>query len=568
MIPEKPINLGGVSIRTIDYAADGNAILGIRKSGKTYTATYMAERLMDAGVPIVAFDPIGVWRYLKVPGKGRGYEVVVAGENADLPLTTASAPEIVRAAMKENVSLVIDLYSMKLSKADWRNIVESCIRLLLYENKTCGLRHIFLEEAAEFCPQRIGPESGRVYAEIEKLARMGGNASLGYTLINQRSEEVNKAVLELCDTLILHRQKGRRSLENLSKWLDYAGSRQQSRDIIESLPMMPAGDCWVWLAGTDTPHRIHVPPKLSRHPDRENPEASVNAPARDVSSFVGKLRGAITIREEEAQTAKDLKKENSELRKQLETGAKAWRDDYEARLRQKDSRIRELANANNQLGVQLRRIGGELIALADRYGREGDIPVSGDGGAASHPKPHGASQREAPRAEHPPRERGRIAPAAGNLRPMERKFLTALAQHPDGLTKQQLLILTDYRSSGPVSKCFAQILRDGWVSQAPGQKLSITHEGLGVLGDYDPLPTGEELRRYMLQTDTIPLMERRMLGVLFDRYPSTVAKGDVLADLGYASSGPVSKAFAKLVKLNWATKQGNSLLRASDHFFE
>jgi ATP-dependent exoDNAse (exonuclease V) alpha subunit len=70
------------------------------------------------------------------------------------------------------------------------------VRLLLYENKPYGLRHLFLEEAAEFVPQRIGPDQGYVYAEIEKLARMGGNASLGYTLVNQRAEEVNNEVLK------------------------------------------------------------------------------------------------------------------------------------------------------------------------------------------------------------------------------------------------------------------------------------------------------------------------------------------------------------------------------------
>jgi hypothetical protein len=71
---------------------------------------------------------------------------------------------------------------------------------------------------------------------------MGGNARLGYTLINQRAEEVNKAVLELCDCLFLHRQKGRNSLTALSKWLDI-GDVQASKEIIRSLPKLPQGEC-------------------------------------------------------------------------------------------------------------------------------------------------------------------------------------------------------------------------------------------------------------------------------------------------------------------------------------
>ncbi len=75
----------------VEYASQGNAILGIRDSGKSYTATAIAEKLLDAGIPFVAFDPIGVWRNLKIgSGKNLGCPVVVAGDNADLELTVES----------------------------------------------------------------------------------------------------------------------------------------------------------------------------------------------------------------------------------------------------------------------------------------------------------------------------------------------------------------------------------------------------------------------------------------------------------------------------------------------
>lgn len=248
----KTIKIGNVKIPIEEYASQGNGILGIRGSGKSYTATYIAECLMDANVPIVAFDPIGVWHNLKIKGAGKGYPVVVAGgQHADLPLTPESAPEIVRAAMLNNISLVVDLYDMHLSKADWKRIVESCVRLLLYENKQHGLRHLFFEEGAEFAPQRVGPDQGRVYAEMEKLARMGGNSGLGFTLINQRSEEVSKAILELCDCLVLHKQKGRNSLVALEKWLDYSDG--SGKEIAKTMPTLEAGECWIWSGGTAAP---------------------------------------------------------------------------------------------------------------------------------------------------------------------------------------------------------------------------------------------------------------------------------------------------------------------------
>src|SRR5271157_5492854 len=75
------IQFGSFAVPLKEFATQGNAILGIRDSGKSYTATFLAEKLLDYGIPFVAFDPIGVWRCLKVPGSPgqTGYNVVVAG---------------------------------------------------------------------------------------------------------------------------------------------------------------------------------------------------------------------------------------------------------------------------------------------------------------------------------------------------------------------------------------------------------------------------------------------------------------------------------------------------------
>lgn len=317
-------------------ASQGNAILGIRDSGKSYTAIKIAETFFDAGIPFVAFDPIGRWRFMRVPGAGDGYPVVVAGGMAaDLPLTAESAVEITRAAMQSGVSLVLDLYDMEISKADWRRIVGDAVRVLLYENGEHGLRHIFIEEAAEFAPQRVGPKQGRVYAEIEKLARMGGNARLGYTLVNQRAEEVNKAVLELCDNLFLHRQKGRNSLAALTKWLNLADVKPGSKEIIQSLPTLPQGECWAWMAGTDRPVHLKVPQKNSFEPDRRAMRGEARPAGRapvDVAEFVAELRqrlGGETPEKSTPKTTSKAKQKPTEEKTVKESEARALRDENE-----------------------------------------------------------------------------------------------------------------------------------------------------------------------------------------------------------------------------------------------
>lgn len=321
-----PFSFGSLKIDAAEYASHGNAVLGIRGSGKTYTATALAEHLFDAGVPFFAFDPIGVWRYLRVPGRGKGYPVVVAGgQAADLPLTVMGAAGLTRDAMAAGVSVIFDLFDMSLSKADWRRIVTEVVHTTLHFNHQHGLRHIFIEEAAEFIPQKV--LDGVVYAEIEKLARMGGNVRLGYTIINQRSQEVSKAILELCENVFLHRQRGKNALQNMDKWLEVAGAVEQKK-IIKSLPDLPQGQCWAWLGGDEPqpPQLIKVPAKNSLHPDRRvlrDDAGTTQAKPVDVTDFIARMRvrlAAPSSEKEPEVTEKEaaaLRRENADLKRRL-----------------------------------------------------------------------------------------------------------------------------------------------------------------------------------------------------------------------------------------------------------
>ena len=279
------------AIAVSDYASQGNAVLGIRDAGKTYTAMKAAEELLENNVPIIVYDPVGVWKNLKTGiGKNKGFPVVVAGgAGSDILLTTANAVDIVRATMKENISLVIDLYSPELiNKSSWISIVQQTIDVLMYENKNYGLRHIFLEEAAEFIPQRLQPQHARVYASIERLARMGRNARLGYTLINQRAEEVNKAILEISDFSLLHKQVGKNSLKSIQQWLELR-QLDNAKDIIKSLPTLRQGECWA-IGLTDQPQRIQITERKTFHPNpRKDQGGPVTMKIRDVTDFVSKM---------------------------------------------------------------------------------------------------------------------------------------------------------------------------------------------------------------------------------------------------------------------------------------
>lgn len=553
------IKLGEIKLDVRDYASQGNAILGIRDSGKSYAATYFAERLMDGGIPIIAFDPIGIWRFLRVEGNGAGYPIVVAGgEHGDLPLTPASAPEIVRAAMREGISLVVDLYSMELSKADWRRIVETCIKVLLYENKTKGLRHVFIEEAAEFAPQNVRPEQGAVYDVIERLVRMGGNALLGYTLINQRAEQVNKAVLELCDSLYLFRQKGKNSLTSLDKWLSVADAKG-GKEVISSLPMMAQGDCWAWVSGTDTPVKVHIPEKRTFHPDRRVMHGKRKLRGHktvNVSAFVQQMSGSLKKVVEEAQA-----NDPAELRKKIIA--------LQAELRA--ARARGLPLSASPADVAAARRHGDAQGYVrgkiEGYGEgikalkpmlptlrsiEKDVAgaVAGIEAWLNRPAPKGlppAVSAPAPpppmRAPKPSRSdvsHGTSGNGASDLGGPQQRILDAVAWWESvGImqpNRVQVAVVACYSANGGSFKNPLGALRSSGLLEYPSaDSVALTAAGRELAHAPDAPPTTEELHRRLESILSTP--QWKILEPIIRCYPNAATREEVAVAAGYSPDG-------------------------------
>lgn len=504
----KSFRLGPLAIDPAAYGSHGNAILGIRDSGKSYTATLLAEHLFDAGIPFIAFDPIGIWRYLRVPGRGKGYPIVVAGgKEGDLPLTVGGASTIVRAAMQGGVSLVIDLFDVNLSKADWRRIVTAAVRTLLHENQPHGLRHVFIEEAAEFIPQR--PTDWDVYAEIEKLARMGGNARLGYTLINQRSQEVSKAILELCENVFLHRQRGKNALENMDKWLSIVGAAEQ-KEIIRTLPDMPQGECWAWLGGDEPqpPTRIKVPPKNSFHPDRRvvrGDAVTTKAKPVDVGQFVAGMKGQLEkiVEEAKANDPKALRAEIARLKTELakkpasevDPGAidAAHQQGFREGLAARATNEREFVERVREAG---RRVGEAYAAASKGFQEALEAAVKASAAAPPPVRAPGIVHRQTPFVAAPALRatpaRQPAAPSDGTMVRGERAILTVLAQFaPQALDKARLGAIAGFASKGGSFRTYVGRLKTlGYVDR---DALRITQAGLDALGEFEPLPTGRAL---------------------------------------------------------------------------
>jgi len=111
--------------------------------------------------------------------------------------------------------------------------------------------------------------------------------------------------------------------------------------------------------------------------------------------------------------------------------------------------------------------------------------------------------------------------------------LTACGQYPDGVGREQLTILTGYKRS--TRDAYIQRLGNKGLVGISGKTIVITDEGFSVLGsDFEPLPTGDELREYWLEK--LPEGEAKILQVLADFYPQSVERDFLTEKTGYQRS--------------------------------
>lgn len=276
----------------LDLVTRTLAIIAIRGWGKTVAATVIAEEMCEAGLPWVAIDPVGVWWGLRAnpDGSPGGYPVVIlGGEHGDLPLEKSAGAKVAEAVLQENVSCVIDMSSE--SKNTVRHFVaDFCDRLM--ELRPEVPRHIFIEEAPELVPQKPMGEQKRSLAAVDRLIRLGRNRGYGATLISQRTATIQKDVLTQCESLLAGRSIGKPDRVAMQDWIaEVVGvpSPTDAGKFVNSLSSLESGTGWFWSPQwLDVFKQIRVRRRKSYHPGatRSVGESVKQVQLSDVRDFV------------------------------------------------------------------------------------------------------------------------------------------------------------------------------------------------------------------------------------------------------------------------------------------
>jgi hypothetical protein len=81
------------------------------------------------------------------------------------------------------------------------------------------------------------------------------------------------------------------------------------------------------------------------------------------------------------------------------------------------------------------------------------------------------------------------------------------------------------------------------------------------LGPFEPLPTGSALLELLLAGEKLSKVEKALLRAVVEAGGDAVRKGAAREAAGYADSGPVSTAFARLLRYGYLEARGAGAVR-------
>jgi hypothetical protein len=189
-----------VTLPVVELLTGRGFVTGKSGSGKSNSASVIAEKLLDNGFGLLIVDIDGEYYGLK-----EAYEILHVGadEECDIQITTDHAEKVASLALEKNVPIILDVSSF-LDDDEAEAVLTAVSRHLFAKAKKQKQPFLVLvEEVHEYIPENgsVG-ECGKMLIKIGKRGRKHG---LGIVGISQRPADVKKDFITQCDWLVWHR---------------------------------------------------------------------------------------------------------------------------------------------------------------------------------------------------------------------------------------------------------------------------------------------------------------------------------------------------------------------------
>ena len=190
----------GRTLPTVEILTGRGFICGKSGSGKSNTASVIAEGLLADGYNLLIVDTEGEYYGLK-----ERFEVLHAGgdEFCDVEIGPEDAESIAEAALVENVPVILDVSGYFDAEEAERLIHDVVAHLFRKEKRERKPFLVLIEEMQEYLPQSGG---GTDLAKLlKRIGKRGRKRGFGICGMSQRPSSVDKDFITQCDWLVWHR---------------------------------------------------------------------------------------------------------------------------------------------------------------------------------------------------------------------------------------------------------------------------------------------------------------------------------------------------------------------------
>lgn len=520
----------------IDAVTQRFAWMGRTGSGKSYGAQKLAELMLEAGAQIVVFDIPGQWHGLRLGPKPFAIPVF-GGVHGDIPLEPAGGAAVADLVVARGISVVLDLSQMD-DEELWSFTADFNERFFVLKQRAPSPVHVYYDECHELVPQEWERAQKRCFRSVNRQQKRGRALGIGVSLISQRPQEVSKKVLDQAECVFAFQMRSSLERESIANGAAATGSDKKM--ILQTLATLPVGSALVfspqWLGGSQTVNIAQKrSPDVSATPkvgDR-NVAPMALSPV-DLQDLRASMEAAIERAEHDdpAHLRERIAKLEAQLRKKPGQSKNVERAVVPPEP--KPVLVPVLSEADREMlarvAADTRTLSQRVDAILQRVSCKAAPQPRNQPLRA--PKPESTlRQHTTPHAESDDRRR---SPKEGRaLGDGERKILIAAAQHQQGVTREQLTILTGYKRS--TRDTYVHRLRGrGFLVEVNGN-VTATPDGIAALGgDYEPLPIGSALRDHWLHR--LPSGESAVLSVLVEAFPNVVSRDDISQATGFKRS--------------------------------
>lgn len=541
--------------------------------GKSWAIKRILEQT-HGHVQQIIIDPEGEFSTLR-----EQYDYLIcAPEGADAIATPKTAAILARKLRETRVSAVIDIFDLRMQEQ--KHFVRLFIEeLLAAPKKLWNPCLLVIDEAQVFAPEKEQAESLPAIMDLRgrgrkrglcpilatpRLGQLSKDAAAGMQnkLIGVTTLDID--VARAARDLSLSPKDATELLRNLDPGEFYCFGPALTRAITK-----------VKIGPIKTPHGQHTAGKDTRPP----------APSEKIKSVIAKLTDLPKEAEQELRTTADLKNEISRLRREITiakkeqpktpateikrievpvVGKKAYVGIREsaAEMQKAMRKIREIQQAwQHNLDITDKRI-TELCATLEKVVALSPKAVVLDPAVIVHPQRPQPAHVAAGYVRAADFNKNWPGLQNGNIGKGEARVLTAIAQHSEGVTREQITVLTGYKRS--TRDAYIQRLRLAGYVEERNDHIHATSAGVAQLGDgFAPLPTGPDLREYWLRK--LPEGERKVLETLLTVFPSAPDRQHISDQTGFKRS--TRDAYLQRLRSRQLIEISGTTVRASERLF-